>query len=220
VTELSGIEPSEAKSGTLVLVFGKIVWNVDKDLLNALQQEDVLEPFVVGGRALNTKIVALHWKVPRTAAEAASQSTALRGHKEIREAHGLACPELTDEFLGGDHDKVVTYLDGGELVVAMARANPERLAGVMTFLRAPQRQDWFMNPLFDVAAKTNDSKRAALIYDAIVSMPVPPSSNRHRKTYVSAIGCALAAFRKNGDIDGVTRLEEKARMFAKELARL
>jgi hypothetical protein len=122
--------------------------------LNALQKENVLEPFVVGGRALNTKVVALQWKVPRTPADAEAQRAALATHKEIREAHGLAVPELSEQYFGDDDDKPVNYLDGGELVVAMARANPERVASVMTLLRAPQRQDWFMNALAAVAEKT------------------------------------------------------------------
>jgi C4-dicarboxylate-specific signal transduction histidine kinase len=98
----------------------------------------------------------------------------------------------------------------------MARGAPEHLADVMTYLRAPQRPDWFMDALADVAAETKDAASRARIYDAIASMPVPAQSNKHHKTYVRCVEEAAAASRAAGDAENAARLEKKAAMFTKK----
>ncbi len=217
-TSIQGIEPSQAKGGTIVLVFGKIVWNVDKELVDALQTEHVLAPFKCLSRALNTKVLAFPWVVPATQQEASAQRGALEAHKEIVEVHAFAMPELATFFFDDD-GKPAAYLDGGELTVAMARANPEHLADVMTYLRAPQRQDWFMDALVEVAEATKGPAERALVYDAVCGMPVPAASNKHHKTYVSAVNAGAAAYRAAKDSANAERLEKKAAMFVKSRAR-
>lgn len=209
-----GIEPSSAKKGTIVLGFGKIVWTADEDLIAALQTEGILAPFKYSPRALNTKVLAFSWLAPASREAAIAQQKALSAHGELKEAHGFPI-DLAKFFVDDDGAKAV-YLDGGELTVAMARAAPERLAEVMPFLRAPQRPDWFMDALSDVAAETKDAAKRALVYDAIASMPIPSASNKHHKTYVRCVNEAVAAFREASDAKNAERLEKKAAMFGKK----
>ncbi len=210
--DIRGVESSVAKKGVIALVFGKIVWNVDQDLVKALQDADVIANFKCGARALNTKVLAFPWVVPGNDEEANAQRAAISSHADIKEAHAFAI-DLSKIFRGGDHDKIVDYLDGGELAVAFARGAPEKIADAMPYLRAPQRADWFMDPLAEVAAETKDAAHRANIYDAIAQMPVPPKSNKHHKTYVAALREGAVAFRAASDAKGALRLEEKAAMF-------
>jgi hypothetical protein len=212
--DIEGIEPSPAKKGTLVLGFGKIVWQADKDLIAALQNEKIVAPFKYSPRALNTKVLAMQWLVPASKDDAVAQQKALRAHAELKEARGFPI-DLAEHFIDDD-DKKAGYLDGGELTVAFARGAPEHLAEAMPFLRAPQRPDWFMDALAAVAEATKDARRRAFIYDAIASMPVPSASNKHHKTYVKCVNDAAAAFREAGDTGNAERLEQKAAMFAKK----
>ena len=212
--DIEGIEPSPAKIGTLVLGFGKIVWTADEDLIAALQSEGIVAPFKYSPRALNTKVLAMRWLVPKSKDEAVAQQKALRAHAELKEARGFPI-DLTKHFVDDD-DAKASYLDGGELTVAFARGAPEHLAEAMPFLRAPQRPDWFMDALADVAAETKDARNRALVYDAIASMPVPSASNKHHKTYIRCVGDAAAAFREAGDAENADRLEKKAAMFVKK----
>jgi hypothetical protein len=212
--DIAGIEPSGAKSGVLVLVFKKIVWAADEDLVKALQAKGVVSPFKWSPRPLNTKVLALPWVVPAKPEQAQAQHDAVGAHAAIAEARGLAMPEL-QKFFDDDHGKKVPYLDGGELTVAVARCAPDKLDEVMTYLRAPQRQDWFMDNLADVARKTKAPSGRALIYDAIAAMPVPPKSNRHHATYVDALVQGAAAYRAAKDAASAERLEKQAAAFAK-----
>jgi hypothetical protein len=220
--DIEGIEPSPAKKGTLVLGFGKIVWQADKDLIAALQKEGIVAPFEYSPRALNTKVLAMPWLVPTSKDVAAAQQKALislsgaegRAHAELNEARGFPI-DLADHFIDDD-DKKAGYLDGGELTVAFARGAPDRLADAMPFLRAPQRPDWFMDALAAVAARTKDAHKRAFVYDAIASMAVPSASNKHHKTYVRCVSEAAAAFREAGDAGNADRLEKKAAMFVKK----
>ncbi len=213
--DIRGLESSNATKGVLVLVFGKIVWTADKDLIAAITNEGVITkaPFVP--RALNTKVLAFPWIVPQDEDQAQAQREALASHAELREAHAFAI-DLSKVFIETEHDKPSHYLDGGELTLAFAKGAPEHLADAMPYLRAPQRADWFMDGLADIAAETKDAKHRAIIYDAIAQMPVPPKSNKHHKTYVAALGEGAAAFRAAKDMAGARRLEEKAAMFGKK----
>jgi hypothetical protein len=212
--DIEGIEPSPAKKGTIVLGFGKIVWTADKDLIAALQNDGIVAPFKYSPRALNTKVLAMQWLVPQSKDDAVAQQKALRARAELKEARGFPI-DLSAHFKGDD-DAKASYLDGGELTVAFARGAPEHIAEAMPFLRAPQRPDWFMDALADVAAETKDARKRGFIYDAIASMPVPSASNKHHKTYVKCLNDAVAAFREAGDAANADRLEKKAAMFAKK----
>jgi hypothetical protein len=212
--DIEGIEPSGVKKGTIVLGFGKIVWTADKDLIAALQNDGIVAPFKYSPRALNTKVLAMQWLVPQSKYAALAQQNALRARAELKEARGFSL-DLAAHFIDDD-DAKANSLDGGELTVAFARGAPERIAEAMPFLRAPQRPDWFMDALADVAAETKDAHKRAFIYDAIASMPVPSASNKHHKTYVKCVNEAAAAFREAGDAGNADRLEKKAAMFAKK----
>jgi hypothetical protein len=83
--DIRGIEPSAAKKGTLVLVFGKIVWTADKDLIAALQTAAIVESFKYVPRALNTKVLALPWVVPSTREMAKAQHQALGAREGLTE---------------------------------------------------------------------------------------------------------------------------------------
>jgi hypothetical protein len=214
--DIRGVEPSTAKttSGVLALVFKKIIWSVDKDVIAELQNAGVIAKAAIGPRALNTKVLAFAWTIPRDDAAAQAQRDALSARDELSEAHAFAI-DLSKVFLD-DVDKPRTYLDGGELTLAFARGVPERIAEAMPYLRAPQRADWFMDDLARIAADTKDAKARACIYDAIAQMPVPPKSNKHHKTYVAALGAGAEAFRAAGDKASAQRLEEKSAMFGKK----
>jgi len=211
--DIEGIEPSPAKKGTLVLGFKKIVWTADKDLIAALQKDGIVAPFKYAPRALNTKVLAMQWLVPPSKDVAIAQHKALSARPELTEARGFPI-DLSKHFIDDDDEKAV-YLDGGELTVAFARGAPEHLAEAMPYLRAPQRPDWFMGALADVAEETKDATNRALIYDAIASMPIPSASNKHHKLYVQCVSAAAAAFREAGDAENAARLEKKAAMFVK-----
>jgi len=211
---IEGIEPWPAKKGTIVLGFGKIVWTADKDLIAALQKEKIIAPFKYSPRALNTKVLAMQWLVPTSKDAAVAQQKALAAHAELKEARGFPI-DLAKHFIDDD-DAKANYLDGGELTVAFARGAPEHISEAMAFLRAPQRPDWFMDALADVAEETKDAKHRAFIYDAIASMPIPAASNKHHKTYVACVNAAAAAFREAGDAGNADRLEKKATIFAKK----
>lgn len=210
--DIRGLEPAGTKKGVLVLVFGKIVWTADKDLIAAIANEGVIAKAPWVPRALNTKVLAFQWLVPQDDDTAQAQREALSAHADIREAHAFAI-DLSKVFIETEHDRPSQYLDGGELTLAFAKGAPEHLAEAMPYLRAPQRADWFMDGLADIAAETKDAKHRALIYDAIAQMPVPPKSNKHHKTYVAALDEGAAAFRAAKDMVGARRLEEKAAMF-------
>ncbi len=213
--DVRGLEPGGAKKGVLVLVFGKIVWTADKDLIAALATSGVITsaPFVP--RALNTKVLAFPWIVPSNAPEATAQRAAIESHDALKEARAFAI-DLSKVFIETEHDKPSHYLDGGELTLAFARGAPEQLADALPYLRAPQRADWFMDGLAEIAGETKDAKKRALVYDAIAQMPVPPKSNKHHKTYVAALAEGAAAFRAANDMTRARRLEEKAGMFGKK----
>jgi hypothetical protein len=213
--DIHGIEPSKAPKGTLVLVFWKIVWTPDAALIAALQTENVVGKLKYVARAFNTKVLAFPWVVPQTSAEAAAQRTALATHSELKEARAFPIPELAKFFIDDD-DEPTPFMDGGEFAVAMARAAPEHLAEAIPYLRAPQRADWFMDALFDVATSTKNAADRALIFDAIAQMPVPPKSNKHHKTYVAALTEGATAYRAAKDAKNAQRLEEKAAMFGKK----
>jgi hypothetical protein len=212
--DIVGIEASDQKTGTLVLGFGKIVWTADKDLIAALQREGIVAPFKFEPRALNTKVLAFSWLAPSTPDDAKAQATALAAHAELKEARGFAI-DLVDHFFDDDGKKR-PYLDGGELAIAFARGAPKHLVEAMPYLRAPQRPDWFMNALEEVALATKDAASRALVYDAIASMPVPSASNKHHKTYVRCVGEGAAAFRAAKDDANAERLEKKAALFVKK----
>jgi len=203
-----GFEPSDAKSGVLAMVFGKIVWRAEPEMIGVLQKARVVAPFKYVPRALNTKVLAMPWVLPRTKEEAKAQLAVLAEHG-VKEAHGFVLPEMEGAYQD-EHGKPAAYLDGGELVVAFARVAPERLAEAMPYLRAPQRQDWFMSALAAVAAETKNAKKRALVYDAIASMAVPAASNKHKPTYLRALTEGAAAYLEAGDAASAKRLEEKA----------
>lgn len=197
--------------GTLVLVFGKVVYSADAALVAALQDAGVVERFPWVPRALNTKVLGLPWVLPRSAADVAAQTAALKAHSGVLEVAGFAVPELRGFYLDTDHEpKKVPYIDGGELALAMAEAAPARLGEAMPYLRAPQRHDWFIDRLFAIAEKTKDPKAATYVWTAIADMPVPPASNKHHKTYALALERGAAAFRAVGDAAGAARLAERA----------
>ena len=210
--DIQGIAPSTIKEGTLVVVFKKIVWSFDPAFHAALQ-ETVLVPFKWSARALNTKVLALPWAVPSTPEAAQAQHDVLRERTEIEEARGLVAPAL--DYVDDD-GKRVPYLDGGELVLAVARADPSHLDDVITYLRAPQRADWFMDELAEIARAAKTAAARACIYDTIAQMPVPPKSNKHHKTYLGSLAEGAVAFREAGNEASAKRLEQKAAPFTKK----
>jgi len=212
--DIRGLEHSDVKRGVLVLVFGKIVWSADTDLIAALQDDGVIAKFTFGPRALNTKVLAFAWNVPKDAATAQAQREALSKHASIESCEAFAI-DLEKVFVDDD-GKPQNFLDGGELTLAFARRAPDRIMDAMPYLRAPQRADWFMDNLAAIASDTSDAKSRAAIYDAIAQMPIPPKSNKHYKTYVASLAAGAEAFRAAKDAKGAQRLEEKLALFGKK----
>ena len=219
---ITGLAASSATAGTIVFVSPKIVWNVNDSrnpltpMLTELQAKGVLAKGAITPRSFNTKVFAFGWTRPRTNDDAAAQRAALEANAgQMSEVVCLDIPDVVTGAVVTKDKKPVFYVDGGELVVEVAKKCPEALSSVLTFLRDPQRPDWFWSGIFEAAETHKDPKKGLACYEAIISFPVPSASNKHRSTYLGALNNAIVAAQAC-DVARAKALSDRARPFFKE----
>lgn len=219
---IQGLTAGGKGTGTIVFVSPRIVWNINDSrhpitpMLTDLHARGVLVKSGFRVRNFNTKVLAFGWNRPTTNDAAAEQRAALEAL--AKGMSDVVCLETPDVATGAvtDDDGAVDYVDGGELVVEVAKKCPEHLPSVLAFLREPQRPDWFWSAIFAAAQEHTDPKKGLAGYEAILSFPVPSASNKHRATYLRALNNALIGAHAIGDRARGKALADRARPFFKE----
>ncbi len=221
---IEGLVSGGGGEGTIVFVFGRALYGIQSTkppalpILTDLQQKGVIVAAPIVSRPFNTKVLAFAWNKPRTPEDVAAQRAALEAHagtKLFTEVHALDIAGVTTATVEGG-ERNVTYLDGGELVVAVARKYAERIGEVSRFLRDPQRADWMFQEIFAAATSHENLEKRLLVYEALVAYPVPSASNEYRPTYLRALNNAICDATTLKQFERGKAYAERGRLFVKE----